>query len=223
MTQFSPPPLQSPPPHTPPRTSPLAIVSLICGIVSYFCLSLLGSIPAVVCGHMAMGQIRRDPNTGGRGLALAGLILGYINVALSVVAIAILYAGLLRARQTTERVACMSNLRQVSLALHMYANDNRGYLPADLSQLDRYLRPAGQTPPGVTPTNVMDCPVHPGTAPSYELLTPHLRLNRLREPDKQAVLWEILAHPDGRRNVGYADGRVEAIDARLPKPAPPGP
>jgi hypothetical protein len=44
---------------------------------------VLASIAAVVTGHMALGQIKRQPETGGRGLAIAGLILGYAVVAIA--------------------------------------------------------------------------------------------------------------------------------------------
>jgi len=70
----------------------LAIASMVCGIVCilicYFA-AILG-IPAVICGHMALSQIR---NAGipvaGRGMAIAGLILGYLGIlfSLSVVVI----------------------------------------------------------------------------------------------------------------------------------------
>jgi hypothetical protein len=48
----------------------------------------LGSILAVVFGHIALQQIRRSGQTG-RGLAIAGLVLGYLGVAtLTVVIVA---------------------------------------------------------------------------------------------------------------------------------------
>jgi hypothetical protein len=61
------------------RTSGLAIASLVLGIVWLF---WFGSIAAVVFGHIALGQIRRGRGAiEGRGLAVAGLVLGYIGVA----------------------------------------------------------------------------------------------------------------------------------------------
>lgn len=69
-------------------TSGLAITSLIFGILGLTSCFLVPGIVAVICGHIAMG--RTDPLTGdlgGRGLAVAGLVLGYICVALLVVVI----------------------------------------------------------------------------------------------------------------------------------------
>jgi hypothetical protein len=72
---------------TAPRTSTPAILSLIFGILSWCMLPFLGAIIAVVCGHTARGEIRRAaPGTiEGDGLALAGLILGYLQLLLTAV------------------------------------------------------------------------------------------------------------------------------------------
>lgn len=80
------------------QTSPLAIVSLVAGILGWTLLPVLGSVVAVVCGHLARAEIRRSPQTlEGDGLALAGLILGYLALALMVlamVAIFLFFGGL---------------------------------------------------------------------------------------------------------------------------------
>lgn len=65
--------------------SGLAITSLVCGIAGaalfWALIPMLASIVAVITGHMALGQTKRDSRLGGRGMALAGLILGYAVVA----------------------------------------------------------------------------------------------------------------------------------------------
>ena len=60
------------------KTNSLAITSLVCGIAQVM-FGPLATIPAVVCGHMARGQIRRTGEQGA-GMALAGLIMGWIGV-----------------------------------------------------------------------------------------------------------------------------------------------
>ena len=60
------------------QANPLAIASLVCGMVA-LALSPL-AIPAVIFGHIARRQIRRT-GEGGRGMATAGLILGYVSLA----------------------------------------------------------------------------------------------------------------------------------------------
>lgn len=67
----------------PRRTNGLAVASLACGVGQVFFWSL-AAIPAVVLGHMARRQIRRTGEDGA-GLALAGLILGWIGIVLTVV------------------------------------------------------------------------------------------------------------------------------------------
>lgn len=58
-----------------PPTNTLAIIALILGFVF--------APGGIVCGHIALSQIRRT-GEGGRGLALAGLILGYVFTAIFV-------------------------------------------------------------------------------------------------------------------------------------------
>ncbi len=76
-----------------PKTNGLAIAALICGIVQFFGLWLLGTIPAIVLGHMARKQIRQRSDQGA-GIALAGLILGYVGLALTVVVVIIIIVAI---------------------------------------------------------------------------------------------------------------------------------
>ena len=79
-------------------TSPMAIISLVSGILGWTLLPLLGSIVAVITGHMARGEIRRAPERlEGDGLAIAGLILGYamfVMAILAIIAIFMFFGGL---------------------------------------------------------------------------------------------------------------------------------
>jgi hypothetical protein len=68
----------------------MAIVSLIAGIVGLTLLPIIGSIAAVVTGYMARKEINASAGAiSGNGLALAGLIMGWIGVALSIVGLCI--------------------------------------------------------------------------------------------------------------------------------------
>ena len=64
----------------PTKTNGLAVASLVCSAVLFFTCGV-GSIIGVILGHISLGQIKRD-GTGGRGLAIAGLVIGYILIAL---------------------------------------------------------------------------------------------------------------------------------------------
>ena len=82
----------------PPRTSGLAIASLVLGILTIIaCLGPFAGIPAVVCGHLARRDCREDPSVGGDGLALGGLIVGYVGTALWLLTV-LLWVALLFAR-----------------------------------------------------------------------------------------------------------------------------
>jgi hypothetical protein len=60
-----------------PPTNGFAIASLICGVLW---MAWFGSLLAIVFGHVALGQIRRaQGREGGRGIAIAGLALGYFG------------------------------------------------------------------------------------------------------------------------------------------------
>lgn len=73
-------------------TSTTAVVSLISGLLGWTLLPLLGSVVAIITGHIARSEIRRNPESlQGDGLAVAGLILGYAGIAIGVV----IFVGLL--------------------------------------------------------------------------------------------------------------------------------
>ena len=58
----------------------LALVSLISGILSWFAVPIIGAVVAVVTGHMARAEIRRTGEPG-EVLAIVGLVLGYLHLA----------------------------------------------------------------------------------------------------------------------------------------------
>jgi hypothetical protein len=60
-------------------TNGLAIASMICGIAEIPTLGM-AAIPAVILGHLARGQIRQTGERGD-GMAVAGLVLGYLAIA----------------------------------------------------------------------------------------------------------------------------------------------
>ena len=76
-------------------TNALAIVSLVFGILAWVALPILGNLVAIVCGHIARAQIATSPDTQeGAGLALAGLILGYLGILLGILIILLLIFGI---------------------------------------------------------------------------------------------------------------------------------
>jgi hypothetical protein len=70
------------------RTNQLAIAALVCGIAQV-AFGFLTGIPAIVLGHIARRQIR-ETGEDGAGMALAGLILGYVGIVLSVIFVVVI-------------------------------------------------------------------------------------------------------------------------------------
>jgi hypothetical protein len=64
-------------------TNTMAVVSLIAAISAFVIAPLVGSIVAVITGSMAKKQIAESGEEGG-GMATAGLVVGYIGIALAV-------------------------------------------------------------------------------------------------------------------------------------------
>ncbi|MEO6848205.1 MAG: DUF4190 domain-containing protein [Chthoniobacterales bacterium] len=105
MDSSIPPPENSLPVVTQKPIESFAVVSLVLGIIEYpffifgifaviFILPL--SILAIVFGHIARSKIRNNPGRNGSSMALAGLILGYIALAIIPIIIALcvlLFAG----------------------------------------------------------------------------------------------------------------------------------
>lgn len=75
-------------PYAPPkqRTNTLAIVSFVASILNFVQCFFVGSIVAIITGHIARRQIKRTGEQG-NGWALAGLIIGYVGVALTILGI----------------------------------------------------------------------------------------------------------------------------------------
>ena len=80
----------------PRQTSALAVVSLVMGIASWTVLPFVASIVAIITGHMARAEIRRRQHElEGDGLAVTGLVLGWVMVgaALAAIVVFILFFG----------------------------------------------------------------------------------------------------------------------------------
>jgi hypothetical protein len=82
-------PISPPPPTSGPTTNALAITGMILGILSLAtsccCYGLPFNLGGIICSAMALAQIKSNPNQQGRGMAIAGLILSLVSIALAVV------------------------------------------------------------------------------------------------------------------------------------------
>ena len=93
--QYSPPPPPAAPPAAPytaapqyaaappqyapeKKTNVMSIISMISSIVGLFTFGIL-CLLGVILGHVSLNQIKRT-NEGGKGMAITGLVVGYIGI-----------------------------------------------------------------------------------------------------------------------------------------------
>jgi hypothetical protein len=144
------------------KNQTLAVTSMVLGILSLVPFSIVAGIPAVIAGHISRSRIQEAPEQyGGGRLALAGLIMGYVSMAVAAVGLVLLAVSMLpsllpamtdaRSRAQAQSVGCINNLKQVSIAIRLYAADHQGVFPASFMQITNQLG---------SPT-VLICPLDP--------------------------------------------------------------
>jgi prepilin-type processing-associated H-X9-DG protein len=121
----------------PPLASRRAVNSLALGLASIpggatILFGLLLGIPAIVQGSLGLGEIKGGRGRiHGRGLAIAGIVTGLLGC--SVIPIASLFGLVIPAvesvREADHRSRCISNLKQIGLAMHNY-HSAHGCFPA---------------------------------------------------------------------------------------------
>ena len=121
----------------PPENSGKAMASLICGLVFFFW--PLSAVAAVILGHLALSDIKRSAGRlAGRGMAIGGLVTGYIGVSIIPILIiaAIAIPNLLRSRMAANEASAVGSLRTYNTAMITYwsACPDIGY-PVSLESL----------------------------------------------------------------------------------------
>lgn len=144
------------------QTSGMAIGSLITGI---FFFVLPSAIAAVILGHLSRSEIRRSAGRKkGAGMALAGLILGYVGISfiplLIIAAIAI--PNLLRSRIAANEASAVASIRTINSALILY-NSTYGQYPPKLSNL----APPASGSPSPEAADLIDRVLAGGTKAGY--------------------------------------------------------
>jgi type IV pilus assembly protein PilA len=130
--QYAPQPEWGSPAGGPPQNSGKALASLICGVVFFFWPL---SIAAIVLGHLALADIKRSAGRlTGRGMAIGGLVTGYIGASIIpfLIIAAIAIPNLLRSRMAANEASAVGSLRTYNTALVSYAQEcpNQGYPPS---------------------------------------------------------------------------------------------
>lgn len=163
------------------------------------------------------------------------LLSGQVNggaalIAAPVVLAAVALPATARAKMSAQQVRCLSNGRQLGMAVHMYAAEHKGELPADLSGLTKYLG-GGRGPQAV---GLFTCAEGPDRhAPlaadatdeqfadwvkqnsDWEYLgSAGLKMPKIKQPMSKVMLAETRPHNNGRTiNLVFFDGHAESVPA----------
>ena len=94
-----------------------------------------------------------------------------VVIAIIALLVAILLPVLAKAKQAANRTACMSNLRQLAMAYHLYCGDNKGYMPMGWPDPGNESPPNRPQPPATAFVpiflgNALPIPPNTGTAPN---------------------------------------------------------
>lgn len=218
----TPPPLPASGPKIvlePPRTSGMAVASLVCGILGLF--TCITAPVGLVLGIIANSQIRRSQGRlTGSGLAITGIIVSAVMTVISLLILpALLLPALAKAKQKAQTINCMNNLRQLGLAAQFYADGNNGRLPTAAHWCDALVTNVGSP-------NVFKCPIHPEQRSSYAF-NARLSGNKLSEINPRTVLvfesnggWnsaggmeqmDLDRHRSFTVNVVFVDGSAQAV------------
>jgi len=119
------PPAASPAYQGPVVTSGLAITSLVTGLLGF--IFFFPAIAAVICGHIACSKIKHSAGRiTGRGMAITGLVLGYLIIAVMPIGLiaAMAIPAFEKVRSTSQEKAIQNNLRMINLAAEQYMLEN---------------------------------------------------------------------------------------------------
>jgi predicted Zn finger-like uncharacterized protein/prepilin-type processing-associated H-X9-DG protein len=217
--QYPPPGYGYPPyPHPSGPTSGWATAALIFGILG-FCLPIIGSLLGIIFGIVGISKTR-ESRAGGRGMAVAGLVLGIVTLLAAPIWIAILLPAVSRVREQNNRVKCAADMRTLAQAMLMYANANGDQYPDSLEGLlktDPSLSPAvfvcpssDKTPPDNSSPQKFAADIASGQHTSYIYLGKGLNV---REPADTVLIYEPLEdHAREGMNVLFGDGHVQFLD-----------
>jgi hypothetical protein len=98
-------------------------------------MGLLG-LGAVICGHIALSQIKKSAGreTGG-GMAIAGLVTGYLSLASLPIMLGIALPVFGEVKERGEQTRALAQAKQIGTACRIYAVDFKGNYPAKLEDL----------------------------------------------------------------------------------------
>jgi general secretion pathway protein G len=123
---------------------------LVLSIVSLFCFGFILGVPGVICGHVALSNIRRNATLKGRGMAVAALTIGYVSITLWLILITPILGGVTISKlgNTTAIAKSMrvqADVQAIKTQLQLYESMN-GFYPTTDQGLQALVAQPGSDP-----------------------------------------------------------------------------
>lgn len=114
----------------PAKTSGMAITSLVLGILGLFSCGIT-ALFGLVLGIVALIKIKNSQGRlSGNGLAIAGIVVSGVFLLMLPIYAAMLLPALAKAKERAQTITCVNNVKQLGLAVRMYAGDNNDQFPS---------------------------------------------------------------------------------------------
>ncbi|MBI3851836.1 MAG: DUF4190 domain-containing protein [Verrucomicrobia bacterium] len=197
------------------KTSGMAIASLVLGVLGFCGITALVGL---ILGIIALTKINRSQGRlTGNGIAIAGICVSGFMLLFSIPFMAgLTLPALAKAKQKAQTINCANNMKQLALAVRIYAGDNTDQYPPAATWCDAIQSTVGSA-------KVFQCPSHPERRSAYAF-NRNLDGKKEGEINPRTVLlfesdggWngtggseQLVAHQHSTRtvNVAFADGSV---------------
>lgn len=190
----------------PRGTSAMAVFAFLTGVLSLLTCGLLGvgAVITLIMGHVALSRIgKSDGRLAGRGVAVCGLVMGYLSLILMVLITAVmLLPAFTDFREQVSRefftgVKSVKNAQSIVLACQQYAAEHEGRFPENLEVLvqELYIK---------NPDILTDPLLKSNSQIGYEYLGEGMKAS---DPG-DAIVLRGKSHFNGMRVIARKDGTV---------------
>ena len=143
----------------------------------------------------------RRPRQGETNLIVVGVV-----AACCAAAVALIGAFMIHQQKKRSQSICVSNIRQVTIALTMYSAAHDGQIPTAKGFI------GGELAPYLGTTGPLYCPDGSSAGDTdYVYLGAGLNLTKLKSPSSTILIHDKLGNHEGTVNCAYADGSARSI------------